>query len=168
MLLQQIVISLKHLPKELLVVIVAVLPIAELRGALPLAIILGESAFKAFWLSVLGNILPVIPLLFLLEPVSRFLRKWFLFRRFFDWFFERTKKKAALVQRYEALGLMLFVAVPLPMTGAWAGCVCASLFKIRFRYAVAAICGGVLIAGCIVLVLTLLGKGMVNYWINIL
>ena len=68
-----------------------------------------------------------------------------------------TKKKADLIQKYETLGLMLFVAVPLPGTGAWTGCIAASLFKIRFRYALPAIVGGVIIAGIVVMLLTYMG-----------
>ena len=65
-----------------------------------------------------------------------------------------------LVEKYEALGLALFVAIPLPVTGAWTGCIAASLFKIRFRYAFPAICVGVFIAAIIVTLLTLVGKGV--------
>lgn len=146
------------LSKELIVLLVSALPISELRGAMPLAVAMGMSLKKAFMLSVAGNIAPIIPILFFLEPVSVKLRHFKLFARFFDWFFERTKRKAGLIEKFEALGLMLFVAVPLPVTGAWTGCVAASLFKIRFRYAVLAISAGVLIAGIIVASLISLGK----------
>jgi len=148
---------LKDLPKEYLVMIVGALPVSELRGAIPLALSLGMPASKAFWLSVLGNSIPIVPALFLLEPVSSRLRKFKIWSRFFDWLFERTKQKADTVQKYEALGLAIFVAIPLPMTGAWSGVVAASLFKIRFRYAFIAIVAGVLGAGLIVLGLCELG-----------
>jgi len=148
---------LQGIPKEWVVIIVGALPIAELRGALPLALSLGLPLYKAFWLSVLGNCLPVAPLLFFLEPVSTRLRKFRFWARFFDWLFERTKKKSDALQKYEALGLAIFVAIPLPMTGAWSGVVAATLFKMRFRYAFIAIVGGVLGAGCIVAGLCALG-----------
>jgi uncharacterized membrane protein len=96
--------------------------------------------------------------MFLLNPVSERLRKFPLCKRFFDWLFERTKKKADVIQKYEALGLAIFVAIPLPMTGAWSGAVAASLFKIRFRYAFPAIFLGVIGAAIIVTILCLLGK----------
>jgi uncharacterized membrane protein len=92
-----------------------------------------------------------------LEPVSNRLRRFKIWSRFFDWLFERTKKKADTIQKYEALGLAIFVAIPLPMTGAWSGVVAASLFKIRFRYAFIAIIAGVIGAGLIVSVLCTLG-----------
>ena len=148
---------LKGLPRELIVIIVGALPIAELRGAIPLALSFGFSMSKAFWLSVLGNIIPIAPALILLEPVSKRLRRFKLWARFFDWLFERTKKNSDAIQKYEALGLAIFVAIPLPMTGAWSGVIAASLFKIRFRYAFLAISAGVIGAGLIVSSLCALG-----------
>ena len=148
---------LKGIPKESVVMIVAALPISELRGAIPLALSWGMPMGKAFTLSVLGNILPIAPALFLFEPVSARLRRFKLWSRFFDWLFERTKKKADSVQKFEALGLAIFVAIPLPMTGAWSGVVAATLFKIRFRYAFLAIVAGVVGAGVIVAALCFLG-----------
>ncbi|MBI5145092.1 MAG: small multi-drug export protein [Candidatus Omnitrophica bacterium] len=148
---------LKDIPKELVVMIVASLPISELRGAIPLALSFGMPLGKAFWLSVMGNISFVAPALFLFEPVSNRLRKFKIWSHFFDWVFERTKKNANTIQKYEALGLAIFVAIPLPMTGAWSGVVAASLFKIRFSYAFIAIVAGVIGAGLIVSVLCALG-----------
>ena len=152
---------LKDVPKEYIVMLVGALPISELRGAIPLALSFGMPMSKAFWLSVIGNSIPVIPALFLLEPVSNRLRRFKIWSRFFDWLFERTKKKADTIQKYEALGLAIFVAIPLPMTGAWSGVVAASLFKIRFRYAFIAIIAGVIGAGLIVSVLC--GLGIISW-----
>lgn len=137
--------------------IVGALPIAELRGAIPLGLSLGIPISKSFLLAVIGNILPIVPALFLLEPVSNKLRKFKIWARFFNWLFERTKKKADTIQKYEALGLAIFVAIPLPMTGAWSGVIAASLFKIRFRYAFIAITAGVILAGLIVAAFCTLG-----------
>ncbi|MDO9573199.1 MAG: small multi-drug export protein [Candidatus Omnitrophota bacterium] len=148
---------LKDLPKDYIVIIVAALPISELRGAIPLALSFGMSLPKAFWLAVLGNCVIVAPALFLFEPVTKFLRKFKIWSRFFDWIFERTKKNSDSIQKYEALGLVIFVAIPLPITGAWSGVIAASLFKIRFRYAFLAIVAGVICAGIIVSTLCALG-----------
>ncbi|MFH1552125.1 MAG: small multi-drug export protein [Candidatus Omnitrophota bacterium] len=156
--LEQITNSLVAFNREAAVIILAALPISELRGAIPLAISMGFSPQKAYLLSFIGNLIPVPFLLFLLQPIALKLRHIKLFERFFDWLFERTRKKAALVERFEVLGLILFVAVPLPITGAWTGCVAATLFKIRFRYAFIAIMAGIIIAGLIVMGLTLTGK----------
>jgi len=156
--LEQITNSLVALNKEIAVVVLAAMPVSELRGAIPLALAMGFSPLKAYILSFLGNLIPVIPLFFLLQPVANKLRHIKIFGKFFDWLFERTKKKARLVEKFEALGLILFVAVPLPITGAWTGCVAATLFKIRLRYAFLAIVLGVIIAGFIVLGLSLAGR----------
>jgi uncharacterized membrane protein len=148
---------LKNIPKEYVVVILAALPLAELRGAIPVALSLGISLQKAFWLSVLGNAIPVIPILFFLMPVSNRLGKFKIFKRFFDWLFERTKKKSDAIQKWETVGLAIFVAIPLPMTGAWTGAVAASLLRIRFRYAFIGIIAGILGAGIIISVLCVMG-----------
>jgi uncharacterized membrane protein len=157
--LKNILESLSGLPKELIVVIISALPIFELRLGLPLAIFVFKFSYaKALFLSILGNIIPIIPILLFLEPISNFLRKFKICKKFFDWFFDKTKKRAEIVQRYEAFGLMLFVSIPLPVTGIWTGCAAASIFKLRFRYAVLACIGGVVIAGIIVSILCLTGK----------
>jgi uncharacterized membrane protein len=148
---------LKDLPQEAIVMIVGALPISELRGSIPLGLYFGMPLFKAFWLSVLGNIIPIAPALFLFKPVTDRLRKLKIFARFFDWFFERTRKNSDAVLKYEAIGLAIFVAIPLPMTGAWSGVAAASLFKIKFRYAFVSIALGVLGAGLIVAALCGLG-----------
>lgn len=148
---------LKGIPKEYLIMILGALPISELRGAIPLGLSFGMPITKAFWLAVIGNMAIIIPALFLFEPISTHLRKFRIWAKFFDWLFKRTKKKAATVQKYETLGLMLFVAIPLPMTGAWTGVIAATLFKIRFRNALLAIGTGVIIAGIIVSMLCALG-----------
>ncbi len=146
------------LPNELSVIIIGILPIFELRGAIPLGFYLGMAPAKIFALAVLGNLIPVIPLYFLLQPISARLSRISLFRAFFDWLFNRTKKKAEIVQRYQALGLVLFVAIPLPITGAWTGTIAATLFKIRFKYTFIAVTFGVILAGIIVTILCILGK----------
>ncbi len=158
--LEQITNTLVSVNKEAAVVILAALPISELRGAIPLALSMGFSPQKAYILSFVGNVLPVCPLLFLLRPISERLRHFPVFERFFNWLFERTRKKATLIEKFEAFGLILFVAVPLPITGAWTGCVAATLFKIRFRYAFLAVLFGIAIAGLVVMGICLAGQGV--------
>ena len=162
--LENLLLILKGLPEELIIMIVAALPISELRGSIPLALLtMEEPLVKVILLSIVGNLIPVVPLLLFLRPVSEKLRHFKLWRKFFDHLFERTRRKAVFVERYEALGLILFVAIPLPVTGAWTGAIAASLFKVRFRYAFAAISMGVLIAAIVVSALTVMGKGIFFY-----
>jgi uncharacterized membrane protein len=133
------------------VVLVAMVPLGELRVSIPFAMgVYKMSAPQAFMLSVLGNMLPVIPLLLFLEPVSNWLRRYRSFDRFFDWLFARTRRYNAKVEKYGALALAPFVAIPLPMTGAWTACAIAFVFGIRSRYAFPTIFAGVLGAGVIV------------------
>lgn len=152
----------KHIPPEFIIFIVSSLPVTELRAAIPLGIlIMKQPVVKTYLWAVLGNMAPVAPVLFLLEPISNKLRGFKVWANFFDWLFSRTRKKAGLVEKFEALGLILFVAVPLPITGAWTGCVAAALFKMRFRAAFSAICAGIIIAGLIVTFLSVIGKRFV-------
>lgn len=137
--------------QEWAVFFTAWLPFIELRGAIPLAISLGIEPLTAFWIGVAGNAVPVIPLLLLLEPVRVFLiRNSRLMARFFDWLYARTIRKSDQVDKYGALGLILFTAIPFPTTGAWTASLAAVVFKIKFRYALPAILAGVIIAGVVV------------------
>ncbi len=157
---QAILTNLSFLPKELVITIIAALPVLELRGAIPIGLSMGLEVKRVVFFSIIGNLIPIIPILFLLEPVSAYLRKFCLFKKFFDWLFERTRRRSDLIEKYEFLGLILFVAIPLPITGAWTGCVAATMFKIRLRYAILAITLGVVIAACIVTAVSLAGKGI--------
>ena len=144
--------------KELVVLIIAALPIFELRGALPVAINLFHFPwYYALPLAIIGNLLPVPVILLFLNAISRWLSKIGFFDRFLHWLFERTRKRGRVVERYERIGLALFVAIPLPVTGAWTGSLVAVLFGLRFRYAFLSIFVGVCIAGIIVTCLSLLG-----------
>ncbi|MCL6584325.1 MAG: small multi-drug export protein [bacterium] len=147
---------LKGIQPEPLTLIVAMIPIAELRGAIPLALSMNVPVIKAFFLAVVGNLIPILPILFFLDPVSNYLRKFPAFDRFFTWLFQRTRNRSNLIERLELVGLALFVAVPLPMTGAWTGAIAAHLFRFRIRDAFIAIAVGVLLAG-VVVTLTCLG-----------
>jgi len=146
---------LQGLPKELITIIVAALPIAELRGAIPVALSMKMSPISAFLWAVLGNMIPVIPILLFLGPFSKWLRHFKIFDRFFVWFFNRTEKNSASIQKYGFWGLVIFVGIPLPITGAWSGCAAAFLLQIKFWKALLAIFLGVLMAGGIVMLASL-------------
>ena len=141
------------LPPDVTVILFAASPFLELRGAIPLAVgFYGMTPTRAFVLGVFGNLLPVLPLLFLLGRVSNFLAyRYRVFERFFTWLFERTRERVeGKYEKYGALALVPVVALPLPGTGAWTGCVAAFVFGIDHRYAVPAIAIGVVVAGIIV------------------
>ncbi len=144
--------------KEVVVLLIAALPVFELRGALPVAINLFHLPwYYAFLLAFVGNLLPVPLILLLLDTVTKLLSKIGFLNRMLNWLFERTRRRGRIVERYKRIGLTLFVAIPLPVTGAWTGSLVAVLFGLRFRHAFLSILIGVFIAGIIVTCLSLLG-----------
>jgi len=144
--------------KELVVLIISALPITELRGALPVAINLFHFPWHyALLLAVIGNLLPVPLILLFLDAFSRLLSKIGIFKRALDWLFEHTRRRGKIIEKYERIGLMLFVAIPLPVTGAWTGSLAAVLFGLKFKHAFLSIFAGILISGTIVTCLCLLG-----------
>ncbi|MDD1673448.1 MAG: small multi-drug export protein [Methanomicrobiales archaeon] len=134
----------------LYILLLGATPFFEARYAIPFAVLQGFSPGEAFLYGMIGNLLPVIPLLLFLDPVSRALSGHSsLFRRFFDWLFTRTRHHGASFERWGTLALFLFVAVPLPTTGAWSGCAAAFVFGIRFPPALLAIAAGTVVAALI-------------------
>lgn len=141
------------LPPQIIVALVSMVPIGELRAGLPLGVsVYHLSYWEAFIWSVVGNVIPVYFILKFIGPLSYWLSKRFkFFRLFFDWLFERTRNRMA--KKYESYGLfalMMFVAIPLPITGAWTGALAAWLFGLDFKKSIWFILAGVLIAGIIV------------------
>lgn len=135
------------------------LPIAELRLAIPLAIgAYDMPVLSAFFWAVLGNIIPVVFILTGLDwLINKFLiHKVYLFNRFFTWIFERTKKNhSKKFERWKEFALIILVAIPLPFTGAWTGALAAFVFGIPAKKAFPLIVLGVLIAGVIVSLITI-------------
>ena len=142
----------------LVVLGIAASPISELRGAIPVAIIgFHFPWYYAFLLAIIGNLLPVPFILLFLDTLSRLLSKIGIFKRMLQWLFEHTRRRGKIIQRYERIGLILFVAIPLPVTGAWTGSLAAVLFGLKFKHAFLSIFAGIVIAGIIVTCATLLG-----------
>jgi uncharacterized membrane protein len=154
------------MPNEVITLLIAMLPIAELRGAIPWALATapyggGLSWQTAYFYAVVGNFIPIIPILLLIDPVSNWLRRFKIFDRFFNWLFTRTRRKAQKnIEKYQAFGLAIFVAIPLPVTGAWTGALAAFVFGIKFPKAVISILAGILIAGVVV---TLASLGVISF-----
>ena len=152
-------------PNWLEVLAFAASPISELRGAIPWAILkLHFPWYYAFLLAVIGNLLPVPFILLFFDTTSRLLSKVGLFKRILNWLFNYTRRRGKIVERYERIGLALFVAIPLPVTGAWTGSLAAVLFGLKFKHAFLSIFFGILIAGTIVTGATLLGWTIFGLW----
>ncbi|PIE76581.1 ligand-binding protein SH3 [bacterium DOLJORAL78_65_58] len=150
------------LPTPLAVFVVAMLPVFELRGAIPAGYAMGmNQPLLIYLLAVAGNFVPVLPIILGLGPAERLLRRYPFWDRFFNWLFKRTVARSDVIKKYESLGLILFVAIPLPMTGAWTGSIAAYLFKLPLRMALPCIILGILIAGVVV---SLLSQGVISLW----
>ncbi len=147
------------IPKELLIIWMASLPVLELRAAIPLAIRMGIHPVEAFVLGVIGSLLPIPAVLWLLEPVTAALRRWRISRRGIEWLLRHSRARSETIRRYGFIGLIALVSVPLPSTGAWTGAIAASLLGLRFWSSLLAIIIGTTIAGAIVTGLTVLGTG---------
>jgi uncharacterized membrane protein len=133
------------------IAILSFLPISELRGAIPFAIVQGVPWYYAYPLSVLFNIL-VSPVCWIfLSTLHKLLFTVHWYRNIFNCFVERTRRKlGSSVEKWEWFGIVLFVAIPLPLTGAWTGTFGAWLFGISKRQTLLAIMLGVVISGAIV------------------
>lgn len=144
--------------EELIILIVSALPIVELRGALPIAINLFNIPwYWALCLAVIGSLLPVPFLLLFLESLAKGISRTDRGKKLVDRVFWRTRQRGAVVERYQKIGLALFVAIPLPMTGVWTGSIAAFVFGLKPKHALLSILFGVIIAGAIVTSLCLLG-----------
>lgn len=140
--------------------LLSMLPLTELRVTIPLAITtLGMSPWAAFLLATAGNLVPVLPILLLLEPLERWLSRFPWAGSLLQKFLKKARAKGGQVKKYGALGLAFFVGVPLPGTGAWTGAAVAWLLGMPLRTAFLAISTGVLIAGLLV---TLASIGLVK------
>lgn len=137
------------LPKELIVFLMSMIPIVELRGAIPVGALLGMDLLKTFIIAVIGNCLPVPLIILLARPIVNYLKKTRILGWFARWMERKLEKNRDKIMRRSAMGLFLFVAIPLPGTGAWTGALCAALLDMRFRFALPSIVCGVLTAGCI-------------------
>ena len=147
-----------NIPSELIVMLIATLPIAELRAAIPVGIYtFGLPWWWAFGISIVGNMLPIPILLLFFDSIARLVSLTRPGKRLMDWVFTRTQKHEKTIQKYEWLGLIIFIGIPLPFTGAWTGSVLAFILGLRFLPSLLSIFCGVLMAGTIVTALSLMG-----------
>lgn len=147
--------------KCLFTMLVSMIPIIELRGGLPFGVALGLPYYLAFPAAVVGNLIPAPFIIVYIRRIFELMRK-YLPR--LNGLVDRLEKKAHLkgqkVQKYQYLGLWLFVAIPLPGTGAWTGSLAAAFLGMRLKKAMPAVVLGVLTAGCIMLGLTHVGVNL--------
>lgn len=155
--------------KYLITFLVGMVPIIELRGAIPIGVGMGLSYFESFIFSFLGNIVPIYFIIKFIRPLFDFFGRWKPFKIIIDWATNRATKKieeSEKLQNYTALGLFLFVAIPLPGTGAWVGSLIANFLNLPPKKAIPPIVVGVLTAGIIVLTITAIANGGIQYIFN--
>ena len=146
------------------VFLVSMLPIVELRGAIPLALLYYQmNPWLSYLIAVLGNLIPVPFILLFIRPIMNWLKRTRAFSRFGNWLDQKAAKGSAKVKKYEMFGLFLFVAIPLPGTGAWTGSLIAAVMNMRMRDALPSIVAGVLTAG---LIMTF-GSNIINFIVGL-
>ena len=139
----------------LITIFTAMIPVIELRGAIPAGTAAGLEPWEAFILACIGNMIPVPFIIMFARRLLIVLRR--KYRKLNSLLLKlqnRTRAKAEIVRDYEIFGLIILVAIPLPGTGAWTGALVAALMKLDLKYALISIGTGVLIAGCIVMGIT--------------
>ncbi|HOE55867.1 MAG TPA: small multi-drug export protein [Candidatus Cloacimonas acidaminovorans] len=148
----------KGVAPELIVVIISMIPVVELRGSIPVAILLFNIPWlEAAVLSIIGNMIPVPFLLLLIDWFLGLISKVKPGRKFTEWLFTRTRRKGKSIEKYEEIGLVVFVGIPLPGTGGWTGALAANIFGLRFWRSMLFIFLGVIMAAIIVTALSLMG-----------
>lgn len=139
--------------KEMIVFIVSMIPVLELRGSLLAAGFLKMNFASSYIMAVLGNMVPIPFLLLFIDKIFSMLKKTKL-QKIVRRIENRALSKAGQVKKYRSLGLFLFVAIPLPGTGAWTGAIVAALLKIKPRKAILPIFAGVVTAGLIMSIIS--------------
>lgn len=133
----------------------AMVPVIELRGAIPLGIAAGLPPVLTCIAAIAGNLAPVPFIMLLVRRVFDWLRETHFFGPKIQWLEQRAHLKGRLVRKYRLLGLIILVGIPLPGTGAWTGALVAALLDIRLRNGLPAILAGLLIAAGITLAVTM-------------
>ena len=140
----------------LVVFLISMVPLIELRGAIPYGLALELDPLFTYALAILGNCLPVPFILFFIKKILAWMQasRIRLFKRVATWVIEKGQRGFHKVQRYAVFGLFLFVAIPLPGTGAWTGSLIAALLDMKKRYAIPSVFLGVLTAGILMSLIT--------------
>lgn len=138
--------NLSGIPKELIVFITSMIPILELRGGIIAAKLLDINYLQAMWICLVGNIIPIPFILLFIRKIFFWMKKLNFGRRLVERLESRAMKKSDRIKKYEFVGLLLFVGIPLPGTGAWTGALIASLLEVDIKKASLAIFLGLILA----------------------
>lgn len=144
----------QYISPEGAVFLISMIPLLELRGGLLAASLLKISAVKAIPLCIVGNIIPIPFILLFIKQIFKVLKKTKIFRGLIIKLEDRAMRKSDQVKKYEFWGLMLFVGIPLPGTGAWTGSLIASLLEIDIKKSSLAILCGIIMATVIMYIVS--------------
>lgn len=136
----------KYVSKEIVVFIISMIPILELRGGLIVSQLLQIPITTAIPICIIGNIIPIPFILLFIKQIFKWMKKIKLFRGLIEKMENRAMSKSDNIKKYEFWGLVLFVGIPLPGTGAWTGSLIAALLEVDFKKAVLAELLGIAIA----------------------
>ena len=139
--------------------LISMVPVLELRGAIPFGVANGLPPLAALAVAVCGNLVPVPFIILFIRRIFAWLRTWKSLRGLVEKLESRAEKKSETVKKYAWIGLCILVAIPLPGTGAWTGALVAALMNMRLKQAMPAIILGVIIAG---LIMTVVSYGFVH------
>ena len=146
--------------KYLYILLISMVPLIELRGAIPVGCAAGIPWYVNFLLCVIGNMIPVPFILFFIEKIFAFMKRFPRLGRIAVFFEQKGEKNKGKVTKYATWGLLLFVGIPLPGTGAWTGSLIAALLKMEKKHAIISTFGGVILAAVIV---TLISYGVLGF-----
>lgn len=137
---------------------VSMLPVIELRGAIPIGVGLGINIWLSIFISVLGNLVPVPFIILFIENIFNWMKHVCKpFQKIVVFFEKKANKHSGKIEKYGFWGLFILVAIPLPGTGAWTGALVAAMLNIKLKQSFPAIGLGVIIAGIIVSIFTYMG-----------
>lgn len=147
-----------NVPRELATFLIAFIPVTELRASIPLAVkVYKLTPFAAWFYSVAGTYFVMILIVFLLDPVAKLLSKYIpIFEKFFTWLFEHTRKRAnGKMEKYGEWAIFILAATPIPLLGGLTGALAAFVFNVSLKKSLPLLLVGTMVAGWIVLALTL-------------
>ena len=150
--------------EQFIILFMSMLPVTELRLTIPYAILEFDlHPTTAFTVSLIGNFLICIPIVYFFRYAELVLNKYSLTSILLKKIYSRTRSKSLLINKYKYLGLIIFVGIPAPVTGAWTGCLASHLFGFSRIKTLIAVLFGLIISASIVLIITLSFHNLLNY-----
>ena len=152
--------------KYLITFLISMVPVIELRGAIPYGITAGLEPWLVYPLAAIGNLLPVPFILLFIRKIFQWMKRYEKLGKIATKLEERAASKSGKVKKSEFIGLLLFVAIPLPGTGAWTGALIAALMDMRLKRAISSIALGVVLAGLIVTLVMVMGIHALDFFLG--